>query len=303
MQKLIIALGGNAFIQKDQIGTAEEQFANIRKPVASIAELSKLYHIVITHGNGPQSGALLLQQEACDEVPKMPLSIIGAQTQGQIGYMIESTLDEELMRLGISDERLFLTVLTYTSVKKDDPAFVNPTKPIGPAYPHPRPGYVKMSRGWRRVVPSPKPIKIFQWREIKYLLEEGFIVIACGGGGIPVYKNDNRIHGVEAVIDKDLATAKLGEQIGADILLIATDVEKVAINFMLPDEKFLDSLTISEATKLLDEGQFPKGSMGPKVQACVNFIEQGGAQAIITSIDHIQDALLGKTGTHFKKLT
>jgi len=303
MQKLIIALGGNAFIQKGQVGTAEEQFANIRKPVASIAELSKLYHIVITHGNGPQSGALLLQQEACDEVPKMPLSIIGAQTQGQIGYMIESTLDEELMRLGISDERLFLTVLTYTSVKKDDPAFANPTKPIGPAYPDPRPGFVKMSRGWRRVVPSPKPIKIFQWREIKYLLENKFIVIACGGGGIPVYKNDNCLHGVEAVIDKDLATAKLGEQIGADILLIATDVEKVAINFMQPDEKFLDTLTIPEATKLLNEGQFPKGSMGPKVQACVNFIEQGGTQAIITSIDHIQDALLGKTGTHFIKLT
>ncbi len=301
MKKLIIALGGNAFIQKGQAGTAEEQFANIRKPVAAIAELSKLFRIVITHGNGPQSGALLLQQEACDEVPKMPLSIIGAQTQGQIGYMIESTLDEELMRLGISDEIFFLTVLTYTSVKKDDLAFENPTKPIGPAYPDPRPGFVNTSRGWRRVVPSPKPSKIYQWREIKHLIEEGFIIIACGGGGIPVYKEDERLQGVEAVIDKDLATAKLGEQIGADILLIATDVEKVAINFMQPDEKFVDSLTIAEATKLLDEGQFPKGSMGPKVQACINFIEQGGAQAIITSIDHIQDALLGKTGTHFKK--
>lgn len=301
MQKLIIALGGNAFIQKGQVGTAEEQFANIRKPIASIAELSKLFRIVITHGNGPQSGALLLQQEACDEVPKMPLSIIGAQTQGQIGYMIESTLDEELMRLGISDDKLFLTVLTYTSVKKDDPAFENPTKPVGPAYPDSRPGFVNTSRGWRRVVPSPKPYKIHQWREIKHLIEEGFIIIACGGGGIPVYKKDERLHGVEAVIDKDLAAAKLGEQIGAEILLIATDVEKVAINFMQPDEKFVDSLTIAEATKFLEERQFPKGSMGPKVQACVNFIEQGGAQAIITSIDHIQDALLGKTGTHFKK--
>ncbi|MHA2400164.1 MAG: carbamate kinase [Promethearchaeota archaeon] len=301
MQKLIIALGGNALIQKGQAGTAEEQLTNIRIPVASIAELSKLFNIVITHGNGPQSGALLLQQEACDEVPKMPLFIIGAQTQGQIGYMIESTLDEELMRLGISDDKFFLTVLTYTSVKKDDPEFENPTKPVGPAYPDPSPGFVKTSRGWRRVVPSPKPYKIYQWREIKYLMEEGFIIIACGGGGIPVYKKDERLHGVEAVIDKDLAAAKLGEQIGADILLIATDVEKVAINFKQPDEKFIDSLTITEATKLLNEGQFPKGSMGPKVQACINFIEQGGAQAIITSIDHIEDALLGKTGTHFKR--
>ncbi|KKL23666.1 hypothetical protein LCGC14_2423090, partial [marine sediment metagenome] len=188
-----------------------------------------------------------------------------------------------------------------TSVKKDDPAFENPTKPVGPAYPDPRPGFVNTSRGWRRVVPSPKPHKIFQWREIKYLMEEGFIIIACGGGGIPVYKKDERIHGVEAVIDKDLASAKLGEQIGADILLIATDVEKISINFMQPDENFVDSLTIAEAKKLLEEGQFPKGSMGPKVQACINFIEQGGDQAIITSIDHIQDALLGKTGTHFKK--
>jgi len=301
MQKLVIALGGNALIQKGQAGTVEEQFANIRMPVASIAELSKQFRIVITHGNGPQSGALLLQQEACDEVPKMPLFIIGAQTQGQIGYMIESTLDEELMRLGISDEKFFLTVLTYTSVKEDDPEFENPTKPVGPAYPDPRPGFVNTSRGWRRVVPSPKPYKIYQWREIKHLMEEGFIIIACGAGGIPVYKKDKRLHGVEAVIDKDLASAKLAEQVGADILLIATDVEKVAINFKQPDEKFVDSLTIAEATKLLDEGQFPKGSMGPKVQACINFIEQGGTQAIITSIDHIQDALLGKTGTHFKK--
>jgi len=301
MQKLIIALGGNALVQKGQKGTAEEQFANIRKPVAAIAELSKLFHLVITHGNGPQSGALLLQQESCDEVPKMPLSIIGAQTQGQIGFMIESTLDEELMRLGISDDKFFLTVLTYTSVKKDDPAFKNPTKPVGPAYPDPQPGFVNTSRGWRRVVPSPKPHKIYQWREIKHLMEEGFILIACGGGGIPVYKEDQRLHGVEAVIDKDLATAKLGEQIGADILLIATDVEKVAINFMQPNEKYLDKLTITEAKKLLDEGQFPAGSIGPKVQACINFIEHGGTQAIITSIDHIQDALLGKAGTHFTK--
>jgi carbamate kinase len=301
MQKLIIALGGNALIQKGQAGTAEEQFENVRKPVAAIAELSKQFRLVITHGNGPQSGNLLLQQESCDEVPKMPLSIIGAQTQGQIGYMIERTLDEELIRLGLNDEKLFLTVLTYTSVKKDDPAFQNPTKPVGPAYPEPRPGFVKTSRGWRRVVPSPKPNKIYQWREIKHLMEEGFIIIACGGGGIPVYKENNHLHGVEAVIDKDLATAKLGEQIGADILLIATDVEKVAINFMQPNEKYIDTLNIIEAKKLIDEGQFPKGSMGPKVQACINFLEQGGAQAIITSIDHIQDALLGKTGTHFKK--
>ncbi len=295
----MIALGGNALIQKGQRGTAEEQFNNIRKPIAAIAELSREYHIIITHGNGPQSGNLLLQQEATDEVPKMPLSVIGAQTQGQIGFMIESTLDEELMRLELDKERLFLTVLTYTSVKEDDPAFQNPTKPVGPSYPDPQPGFVNTAKGWRRVVPSPKPYKIYQYREIKYLSEQNFIIIACGGGGIPVIKRGKKLEPVDAVIDKDLATAKLGEQVDADILLIATDVEKVAINFNTPNEQKLEKLSLSQAKKYMEEGQFPKGSMGPKVQACINFLENGGEQAIITSIDYIKDALLGKAGTQF----
>ncbi|WP_457558204.1 carbamate kinase [Candidatus Harpocratesius sp.] len=299
MKTLIVALGGNALIQKGQRGTAEEQLANIRMPVRQIAELSRDYQIVITHGNGPQSGNLLLQQEACDEVPKMPLSIIGAQTQGQIGFMIESTLDEELMRIGLNKAKLFLTVLTYTQVKRDDPAFQNPTKPIGPAYEHPKPGFVHTSKGWRRVVPSPKPHKIFQYREIKRLIEDNFIVIACGGGGIPVIKENKKITGVEAVIDKDLATARLGAQIGANILIIATDEEKVALNFGKPDEIRLDRLSVSDAKKYLEEGQFPAGSMGPKIQACINFLEEGGEQAIITSIDNIKASLLGKAGTSF----
>lgn len=299
MKKLIIALGGNALIRKGQRGTAEEQLENLRMPIRQIAELSRNYHIVITHGNGPQSGNLLLQQEACDEVPKMPLSIIGAQTQGQIGFMIESTLDEELMRIGLDKEKLFLTVLTYTQVKKDDPAFQNPTKPIGPGYDEPKPGFVHTSKGWRRVVPSPKPHKIFQYREIKRLIEDNFIVIACGGGGIPVVKENKKIHGVEAVIDKDLATARLGAQIGANILLIATDEEKVALNFGKPEEVRLDKLSVTEAKKYMAEGQFPPGSMGPKIQACINFLEEGGEQAIITSIENIQSALTGKSGTHF----
>lgn len=301
MKKIMIALGGNALIQKGQKGTAEEQFQNIRKPIAAIAELSRDYHIIITHGNGPQSGNLLLQQEATDEVPKMPLSVIGAQTQGQIGFMIESTLDEELMRLNLDKERLFLTVLTYTRVKDDDPAFQNPTKPVGPAYPEPKPGFVNTAKGWRRVVPSPLPHKIYQYREIKFLSEQNFIIIACGGGGIPVIKKDKKLEPVDAVIDKDLATAKLGEQIGANILLIATDVERVAINFNTPDQQELDKLTISEAKKLMVENQFPAGSMGPKVQACIYFIENGGEQAIITSIDTIKSALEGSSGTHFYK--
>lgn len=300
IETLIVALGGNALIKFGEEGTTEEQFKNLRVPMAQIAELSKEYNIVITHGNGPQVGMLLMQQEATQEVSKRPLQVLVAETQGQIGYMIESTLDEELMKIGQDEQKLFLTVLTYVKVDPEDPAFHNPTKPIGPAYPDPKPGYVKTAKGWRRVVPSPKPKKIYQWREIKRLMELGsWIVIACGGGGIPVIKEGNRLFGVEAVIDKDLASSKLGEQIGADILVIATDVEKVALNFGAPDQIFLDKLSVNDAIKFLEEHQFPAGSMGPKVQAVVNFLQTGGKKAMITSIDKITDALEGKAGTHF----
>lgn len=301
MKTLIIALGGNALIKPGDEGTVEEMLKNLRAPIRQIAELSKEYNIIISHGNGPQVGLLLLQQEATEAVSKRPLQILVAETQGQIGYMIESTLDEELMRIGLDEQKFFLTVLTYVKVNPKDSAFKNPSKPIGPAYPvRIRPGQVKTAKGWRRVVPSPKPIKIYQWREIKKLMELGsWIVIACGGGGIPVIKEEQRLYGVEAVIDKDLASAKLAEQIGADILLIATDVEKVALNYGKPNQIFLDKLSISEAKKHMEEGQFPAGSMGPKVQAVINFLEAGGKQAIITSIDNIKVALEEKAGTHF----
>ena len=300
MKTLIVALGGNALIKFGEEGTTEEQFRNLKIPISQIAELASDYNIIVTHGNGPQVGNLLLQQEATEFVSKRPLQILVAETQGQIGFMIESTLDEELMRIGLDEEMLFLTVLTYVKVDPEDPAFKNPTKPIGPAYPvRIKPGYVKTAKGWRRVVPSPKPIKIYQWREIKKLMGLGsWIVIACGGGGIPVIKEAKRLHGVEAVIDKDLASSKLAEQIGADILLIATDVEKVALNYKTPNQKDLDKLSISEAKRYLEEGQFPPGSMGPKIQAVLNFLESGGEEAIITSIEKIKEALAGKAGTH-----
>lgn len=300
MKTLIVALGGNALIKFGEEGTTEEQFRNLKVPLSQIAELSRDFNIVITHGNGPQVGMLLMQQEATAEVSKRPLQVLVAETQGQIGYMIESTLDEELMRIGLDEEKLFLTVLTYVKVDPQDPAFHNPTKPIGPAYPKPKPGYVETAKGWRRVVPSPKPKKIYQWREIKKLMEFGsWIVIACGGGGIPVIKEGKQLSGVEAVIDKDLASSKLGEQIGADILLIATDVEKVALNYGKSNQKFLDRVSISEAKNYLKEGHFPAGSMQPKVEAVINFLEAGGEQAIITSIEKIKEALEGKAGTHF----
>ncbi|MFX0039497.1 MAG: carbamate kinase [Promethearchaeota archaeon] len=299
MKTLIVALGGNALIKFGEEGTTEEQFRNLRVPLSQIAELAKEYNIVITHGNGPQVGNLLLQQEATEFVTKRPLQILVAETQGQIGFMIESTLDEELMKIGLDEEKLFLTVLTYVKVDPNDPAFKNPTKPIGPAYPvRTQLGQVKTAKGWRRVVPSPKPIKIYQWREIKKLMEMGsWIVIACGGGGIPVIKEEKKLYGVEAVIDKDLASSKLAEQIGAEILLIATDVEKVALNYGSPNQNELEELSISEAKEYLEEGQFPPGSMGPKIQAVVNFMETGGERAIITSIEKIKDALVGRAGT------
>lgn len=300
MKTLIVALGGNALIKPGERGTTEEMINNLRAPIKQIAELSKDYNIVITHGNGPQVGNLLLQQEATETVSKRPLQILVAETQGQIGYLIESTLDEELMNLNLDMEKFFLTVLTYVKVDPKDPAFTHPTKPIGPAYSRKRSGYVKTSKGWRRVVASPKPKKIYQWREIKKLMELGnFIVIACGGGGVPVIKDKKKLYGVEAVIDKDLASAKLGEQIGAQILLIASDVEKVALNYGKIDYKYLDTLSTDEAQRYMKEGHFPAGSMGPKVQAVINFLESGGERAIITSIEKIIEAIEGNAGTQF----
>ena len=314
MKTIVIALGGNALIKMGQKGTADEQFRNLQVPMKQIAHLSMHHNIIITHGNGPQVGNLLLQQETAG-ISEMPLEVLVARTQGQIGFMIESTLDNELMKL--EDEQLqedekkyFLTVLTYVKVSQSDPAFKNPTKPIGPAYTEPKEGFVETAKGWRRVVPSPKPLKIYQYREIKKLIEMNFIVIACGGGGVPVVKEKvfdldrdmqlgERLRGVEAVIDKDLASAKLGEQVEAEILLIATDEEKVAINFKKPDQRYLDKISISEAKEFMKQGQFPAGSMGPKVQAAINFLEKGGERAIITSIEKIKDALDGKAGTEF----
>ena len=282
MKTLIVALGGNALIKFGEEGTTEEQFRNLKIPISQIAELARNYNIIITHGNGPQVGNLLLQQEATEFVSKRPLQILVAETQGQIGFMIESTLDEELMKIDLEEKKLFLTILTYVRADAEDPAFLNPTKPVGPAYDVPKPGYVKTAKGYRRVVPSPKPLKIYQWREIKKLMELGdWIVIACGGGGIPVIKEKKRLYGVEAVIDKDLASAKLAEQMNADIFLIATDVERVCLNYGTPSQKELDKLSTSEAKKYLREGQFPAGSMGPKIQAVINFLESGGERAII----------------------
>jgi carbamate kinase len=301
-QILLVALGGNALIRKGQKGTVNEQFENLKIPVGQIAKLAKKYRIIITHGNGPQVGNLMLTQESCAAVPKLPLEILVAQTQGQIGYMIESTLDTELMKLGGENDQYFVSLLSYVVVDKNDPAFLNPSKPVGPVFsktkaqtlPYPT---RKTAKGYRRVVASPVPVTIVEKREIKKLIDMNFIVICCGGGGIPVIRKGRSFNGVDAVIDKDLASAKLAEEVGVDIFLMATDVQGAAIDYGTKSQKFLRSLTIRKAARFLSQGHFPPGSMGPKIEAAVQFVQKSGKRAVIASVENIESAVEGKSGT------
>jgi carbamate kinase len=303
---LLVALGGNALIRKGQVGTIEEQFANLRGSMRQIARLSTRYRILITHGNGPQVGNLLLQQECCDAVPKMPLEILVAQTQGQIGYMIESVLDSELMALGIHTEQPLVSLLSYVVVSEQDPAFLSPSKPIGPVFPPDLAGklpyrVVETHGGFRRVVASPKPLDIVEKREIRKLIGMGFIVICCGGGGIPVIRQGRAFHGIDAVIDKDLASARLAAEVDVDTFLIATDVEGVALDFGGSGKRYLKAMTLAECERFLEEGQFPPGSMGPKVEAAMQFVGGGGKRALIGSIEAIEAAVEGRAGTEVCK--
>jgi len=298
---LLVALGGNALIRKGQKGTIEEQFANLRVPVRQIASLIGGYNIIITHGNGPQVGNLLLQQECCDAVPKLPLEILVAQTQGQIGYMIESVLDEALMDQG-ADFTPLVSLITYVVVDKDDPAFANPTKPIGPGYTaaqaeklaYPT---IQTAKGYRRVVASPKPITIIEKREINRLIHSGFIVICCGGGGIPVVRKGRAFNGVDAVIDKDLVSALLAVEVAADLLVIATDVAGVMTDFNTPQQCLVPQMNVEQAEAFLRSDASGKGSMAPKVAAAVQFLRGGGGRAVITAIDKIVAGVKGQAGT------
>jgi carbamate kinase len=299
---MLIAFGGNALIKSGQRGTAEEQIENLQMPMRQIAKLSDRYKIVITHGNGPQVGNLLLQQESCQEVPKMPLEIIGAMTQGQIGYMIESTLDTALMEIGINGEKHFVTLITYVVVDENDPAFQKPTKPIGPFYSEAEAKglsytLVKTDKGFRRVVASPKPLAIVERREIKKLIELDFIVICCGGGGIPVIRKERKFRGVEAVIDKDLASSVLAQEIKADIFVIASDVKGAGIHWGKPQQKILRKVPLSEMEDYVRQGQFPAGSMGPKVEAIMQFFKATGKRGVICDLEEIEKAIEGKSGT------
>ena len=303
---LLVALGGNALVGKGQTGTLEEQFDNLKIPIRQIAELSQYYRIIITHGNAPQVGNLLLQQDCCTAVPRLPLEILVAQTQGQLGYMIESTLDSALMELGMDAKLDFVSLLSYVVVDGDDPAFRNPSKPIGPLYsaekaatlPYP---IQKTAKGYRRVVASPNPLTIVEKREIRKLIEMDFIVICCGGGGIPVVREGRTFCGVDAVIDKDLASARLAQEVGVDIFLIATDVEGAALCYGRRNQEYLRTITLKETKQYLKEGHFPRGSMGPKVEAAIQFVQSTDKRAVITSIDTIKEAVYGKAGTEVVK--
>ena len=304
-EMLLVALGGNALIRKGQVGTIEEQLENLKIPMAQIARLSRYYRIIITHGNAPQVGNLLLQQESCNTVPKLPLEILVAQTQGQMGYMLESTLDTALMESGLNNTQDLVSLISYVVVDENDPAFQNPSKPIGPAFsprkaatlPYPT---LKTAKGYRRVVASPKPLTIVEKREIRKLMDMGFLVICCGGGGIPVVREGRLFCGVDAVIDKDLASARLAEEGEVDIFLIATDVPGAALHYGRNHQQYLRTITVTEAHQYGKEGHFPMGSMGPKVEAAMQFVQHTGKRAVITSLATIIEAVEEKAGTEIK---
>ncbi len=310
-QKVVVALGGNALEEKSLPSTAESQLKVVTKTSEKLAEISAQgYEIAVVHGNGPQVGRILLASETAKDVtPAMPFDVCGAMSQGYIGYHIQQALKFILKQQG--KDIPVVSLVTQVVVDKNDKAFQNPTKPIGPFYSEEEAkalqaekGYTvkeDAGRGWRRVVPSPMPIKIVELDTVKKLWDST-IVVTCGGGGIPVIeKEDGSLEGVAAVIDKDLAAERLAEDMNADVLLILTEVEQVAINFNKPNQQNLASLTVEEANKYIEEGHFAPGSMLPKVQAAVKFAQsKPGRKAIITSLYKAVDALEGKNGTIIK---
>ncbi|MDD1776424.1 MAG: carbamate kinase [Candidatus Methanomethylicus sp.] len=318
-KRILIALGGNAIKQAQEKGTADEQFKNVsitaEHIVRMIQALGNDDRLIITHGNGPQSGNLALQQDiAKEQIPPQPFDIVGAMTQGQIGYMMQNTLENMLTARGIKVP--VISVVNQVLVDRNDPEFFgeNASKPVGNFLTEEEAMKMKAEKGWivkkvkpnapkpwRRTVPSPDPIANVEAEAIKVLVNAGTVVIASGGGGIPVVQEDGRLVGVEAVIDKDLAGERLAEVVNADVFLVLTDIEKAKLNFGKPTESSIDAMTLEEAKRYLSEGHFLAGSMGPKVKACIRFIEWGGKEAIITSLDKAMDAIDGKTGTHITK--
>jgi carbamate kinase len=304
----VIAVGGNSLIKDKDHRTIPDQYAAASESMAHIAGMIEQgWDVVISHGNGPQVGFILRRSElSAHELHTVALDYCVADTQGSIGYMFQRALHNEFKRRGIDKQAA--TVITQVRVEVDDPAFENPSKPIGTfmdeakALKHKEEDGWQVvedaGRGWRRVVPSPKPIEIMERATIESLINEGFIVISGGGGGIPVVADPEQgLLGVEAVIDKDFASSLLASGLGADLFLISTAVEKVAINFNQPNETWLDSMTMAQAKEYMDAGHFAPGSMKPKIQAVLNFLEAGGKEALITNPENLEKALRGETGT------
>jgi len=313
-RSVVIAIGGNALIGEGEQGTIVEQFANAAAAACEVATLVEAgWQIVVTHGNGPQVGFILLRSEMTQDkefIPKLSLDMCVADSEGGIGYIVQNSLQNEFGRRGLANASV--CVLTQTVVDQDDPAFGRPTKPIGAAFSaaeaderRAREGWCMVEdagRGFRRVVPSPAPVRILETPAIRTLLDAGFVVVAAGGGGIPVVETAPGVYaGVEAVIDKDLASAFLAASLDVPLLVISTGVERVAVNYRQPDQRELERVSLAEIRAYLEAGEFPEGSMGPKIRAAIDFLERGGQEVVITSLANLSAAVNGDAGTHITR--
>ncbi len=304
----IVAFGGNALLRAEDRGTQEEQIARARQAARWLAEIVRAgYKLVVVHGNGPQVGNILVQaEEASTKIPPQSLDIAVAQTEGSIGFMLQQAIRNRLESVGLQGD--VATVLTEVQVDPNDLAFKRPTKPIGPFFTRYRAEALERDlgwtmredsgRGWRHVVPSPRPLHILNVRTISNMLDSAAVVIAAGGGGVPVVRGrDNQWRGIEAVIDKDFAAALLAAELSADLFMILTNVAQVSIDFGKPGQRAVDRMTIAEAEKHLAGGQFPAGSMGPKIEAAIAFVRSSGKNVMISDVDHIREAITGSGGT------
>jgi carbamate kinase len=304
----VVAFGGNALLRPEDRGTQEEQIARAKQAARWLAEIVRYgYKLIVVHGNGPQVGNILIQaEEASTKIPPQTLDVCGAQTQGSIGFLLQQAIRNRLESIGSAGE--VATVLTEVEVDANDPAFKRPTKPIGPFFTRYRAEALERDlgwtmredagRGWRHVVPSPRPLRILNLNTISHMLDTATVVIAAGGGGIPVVKGrDGQWRGIEAVIDKDFASAKLAADLEAELFIILTGVPKIAIDYGKPTQQQLARMTVAEAEKYMAEGQFPAGSMGPKVESAVQFVKAANKEVLVTDVEVLREALAGKDGT------
>jgi carbamate kinase len=304
----VVAFGGNALLRPEDRGTQEEQIARAKQAARWLAEIVRVgYRLIVVHGNGPQVGNILVQaEEASTKIPPQTLDVAVAQTEGSIGFMLQQAIRNRLESVGLGGD--VTTVLTEVEVDANDVAFKRPTKPIGPFFTRYRAEALERDlgwtmredsgRGWRHVVPSPQPLRILNVETIRHMLDTASVVIAAGGGGIPVVRGrDGQWRGIEAVIDKDFASALLAKDLSADLFIILTGVAKVSVDFNKPTQKALDRMTIAEAEKHMAAGQFPAGSMGPKIESAMRFVKSSGKQVLITDVERLREALAGQDGT------